>query len=208
MATSPIYISAEGFREKDQDTQVGLPLISQGLDSVRTYQFEMHFDNVPGGILDGNAELTDLVLACKQVSQVGFSIEPIEVHRVNDKVFYPGKASPEELTVTFDNFYANKTGVAQALYRWYQSIYNPVTGRFLTEPGNTGGGTAPRTSDFKCGATLYHLDPQGSPIAETKLIGLMPISWKTAEFNYSTNEFHTIEMGFRYDFLQHKGMAG
>ena len=206
MATSPIYISDEGYREKDGDS--GLPLISQGLDSVRTYQFELHFDNVPTQILEGLAEETQLVLACKQVSQVGFSIEPIEVHRVNDKVFYPGKASPEELTVTFDNFYANNTGVAQALYRWYQSIYNPVTGRFLTEPGATGGGTAPRGGDFKCGATLYHLDPQGSPIAETKLIGLMPISWKTAEFNYSTNEFHTIEMGFRYDFLQHKGTTG
>ena len=206
MATSPIYVSDEGYREKDGDS--GLPLISQGLDSVRTYQFELHFDNVPTQILEGLAEETQLVLACKQVSQVGFSIEPIEVHRVNDKVFYPGKASPEELTVTFDNFYANNTGVAQALYRWYQSIYNPVTGRFLTEPGATGGGTEPRVGDFKCGATLYHLDPQGSPIAETKLIGLMPISWKTAEFNYSTNEFHTIEMGFRYDFLQHKGTTG
>jgi len=62
MATSPIYISAEGYREKDGDS--GIPLISQGLDSVRTYQFEMHFDNVPGGILDGLEDApSQLVLA-------------------------------------------------------------------------------------------------------------------------------------------------
>ena len=204
MATSPIYIDADNFREKEAGE--GLPLISQGLDSVRTYQFELHLD-LPAGVTGGLVDTRELVLACKQVSQVGFSIEPIEVHRVNDKVFYPGKASPEELTVTFDNFYGNNAEVSRGLYRWFQSIYNPVTGRFNTVPGATGGGIGPKET-FKTKANLYHLDAQGSPIAETIMMGLMPISWKTAEFNYSTNEFHTIEMGFRYDFLQHKTFAG
>jgi len=133
------------------------------------------------------------------------SSEPIEVHRVNDRVYYPGKVSRETVTVTFDNIYQKK--VANTLFNWFQSIYNPVTGRFNTTPGAAGAGTEPK-ENFKCKANLYHLDAQGSPIAETIMIGLMPISWKTAEFNYSTNEFHTIEMGFRYDFLQHKSFQG
>lgn len=199
MATSPIYIDSDGPGRATDGTS--LPLISQNLDSVRTYQFELHFDRIPDGILSDPVDERKLVLACKQVSQVGFSVEPIEVHRVNDKVFYPGKASPEELTVTFDNFYETNADVSQSLYRWFQSIYNPVTGRFNTTPGPEGTGTTPKT-EFKSTGRLYMLDAQGSPISETTLIGLMPISWKTAEFNYSTNEFHTIEMGFRYDFLQ------
>jgi len=202
MASVPTFITDES--QRPAPGAGNMPLISQNLDSVRTYQFEMHFREIPEGILVEGANERELVLAAKQVSQVGFSVEPIEVHRVNDKVFYPGKATPEELTVTFDNFYGANTEVAQSLYRWFQSIYNPVTGKFLTSPGAAGTGEEARVGSFKCHASLFHLDPQGSPIAETELIGLMPISWKTAEFNYSTNEFHTIEVGFRYDFLQHK----
>ena len=37
----------------------------------------------------------------------------------------------------------------------------------------------------------------------TKLFGVYPKAWKTAEFNYSNNDFHTVEMSFRYDFMDH-----
>ena len=167
-------------------TGQGLPVVSQDIDSVRAYQFEIHF-NVPNdeSLEDG------LVLAAKQVTSVGFTSEDIEVHRANDKVFYPGKASPEELTVTFDNLYKPK--VSQSLFKWFQQTYNPVTGKFNTVSDN-----------FKAtSAVILHLGPRGDVVSETKLYGIYPKSWKTAEFNYSTNEFHTIEMTFRYDFIEH-----
>tara|TARA_R110000782_G_scaffold102791_5_gene190170 strand:+ start:5768 stop:6328 length:561 start_codon:yes stop_codon:yes gene_type:complete len=167
-------------------TGQGIPKISQDLDSIRAYQFEIVF-NVPNNVALENG----LILAAKQVTSVGFTTEDIEVHRVNDKVFYPGKASPEELTVTFDNLYDPK--VSQNLWQWFQQIYNPVTGQFK------GAGNS-----FKANkATILHLGPRGEVISETNLYGVYPKSWKTAELNYSTNEFHTIEMVFKYDFMDH-----
>ena len=167
---------------------VTLPVISQGLDSVRAYQFEIHFilpENLGTGLASEH-----LTLAAKQVGQVGFASEDIEVHRVNDKVFYPGKSSPEALTVTFDNQYQTK--ISETLWNWYKSIYDPMNGTMQTE-GN-----------FKAQkATIIHLDPKGKPKYETTLFGVYPKSWKTAEFNYGTNEFHTIEVEFRYDFMDH-----
>ena len=164
-----------------------LPLISQGLDSVRAYQFEIHFE-LPTPV--AGVESKFLTLAAKQVGQVGFASEDIEVHRVNDKVFYPGKSSPEALTVTFDNQYQTK--ISETLWNWYKSIYDPMNGTMQTE-GN-----------FKAQkATIIHLDPKGKPKYETTLFGVYPKSWKTAEFNYGTNEFHTIEVEFRYDFMDH-----
>ena len=168
----------------------GLPVISEGLDSVRAYQFEIHLE-LPS-ILEQETKLT---LAAKQVTAVGFSTEDIEVNRVNDKVFYPGKASPEEVTVTFDNLYQPK--VANTLWKWFSSIYDPMSGKFTGElDGETGGWKAQR-------ATIVSLDSNGQPLMETRMFGVYPKSWKTAEFNYSTNEFHTIEMVFRYDFMEH-----
>ena len=177
---------------------IGLPIISQGLDSVRAYQFEIHFD-LPEGVTEG--EQGSLTLAAKQVTAVGFTTEDIEVNRVNDKVFYPGKASPEELTITFDNLYQPK--VANTLWSWFATIYDPTNGKFLsTRTGDSP--SKPPISGWKSQrVTIVQLDAHGQPLMETRLFGVYPKSWKTAEFNYNTNEFHTIEMGFRYDFMEH-----
>ena len=170
----------------------GLPEISQGLDSVRTYQFELHFE-LPPDLLDTAQD--KLTLAAKQVTSLGFASEPIEVHRVNDKVYYPGKATPEELSVTFDNLYQPK--ISNLLWSWFSSIYDPTTGKFNTV--REGGLTRWKAQR----ATIVSLDPHGQPLMETRLFGVFPISWQTAEFNYGTNEFHTIEMKFKYDFMEH-----
>ena len=176
-----------------------LPTISMGLDSVRAYQFEMHFQ-LPGALTSADPD-GSLTLAAKQVTAVGFTTEDIEVNRVNDKVFYPGKASPEEVTVTFDNFYQPK--IANTLWKWFSLIYNPVTGKFNGGTSNGSPQTPPVNGWKAQRCTIVSLDAQGQPLMETRLFGVYPKSWKTAEFNYSTNEFHTIEMVFRYDFMEH-----
>lgn len=188
---TPYYVGGDLNRESFES---GLPVISEGLDSVRAYQFEMHFE-LPAGVTDDTGG--KLTLAAKQVTAAGFTTEAIEVHRVNDKVFYPGKASPEELTVTFDNFYQPK--IANTLWQWFSAIYDPKMGVFQKN-----GSTAWKSQR----ATIVSLDSKGQPLMETILYGVYPQSWKTAEFNYSTNEFHTIEMVFRYDFMEHASYGG
>jgi len=183
--TQPYFINGAAGREFQGGA--GLPLISQSLDSVRTYQFEVHF-KPPGGL---GLNEQDLILAAKQVQAVGMSLEDIEVHRVNDKVFYPGKVSQEEMVVTFDNIYNKKT--ATELWSWFKSIYNPMNGQY-----NESGARSWKSDS----ATILQLDAQGQPLMETKVYGVYPKVWKTAEFNYGTNEFHTIEVTFRYDFME------
>ena len=195
MPARPYFISSELGRTIERNGQ-GLPTISEGLNSVRTYSFECHFD-LPNGVREGGGD-NFLTLAAKQVSNTGFTVEDIEVHRVYDRVFYPGKPSPEEVTITFDNLYQKK--VANTLWSWFQSIYNPMTGELL-ENVSTSLGVEPR-GDFKSRELkIYQLDPHGKPLMTTKLFGVYPKSWKTAEFNYTNNDFHTIEMSFRYDFM-------
>ena len=194
MAKSPFYVSEDNKRNFGSGN---LPVISMGLDSVRAYQFEIFFKLPPFNPALGSEVDTKLTLAAKQVSQIGMTVEDIEVHRVNDKVFYPGKASPEELTVTFDNFYQENGRVAEVLWQWFSWIYDPTSGK-LTEK-STGAESNWKSQSF----TIVHLDAQGQPATETRIYGVYPKSWKTAEFNYATNEFHTIEMVFRYDFMEH-----
>ena len=77
----------------------GLPTVSTDLDSVRAYQFEAHFFGLPQDITN----VADLTLACKKVGGLEMRNEAIVVDRVNDKLHYPGKTTPGELTIDFDN---------------------------------------------------------------------------------------------------------
>ena len=115
----------------------GLPVISTDLDSIRAYQFEIHFFNLPEDVTNE----ADLTLAAKKITGLEYSTEPIVVQRVNDKVFYPGKPTPGDLSVTFDNLYLRET--ASDLWRYFKATYDPITGEMTknSQPGGTAGQT-------------------------------------------------------------------
>tara|TARA_R110002051_G_scaffold322539_1_gene413303 strand:+ start:265 stop:837 length:573 start_codon:yes stop_codon:yes gene_type:complete len=161
---------------------------STGLDSIRPYQWEVEF--APAGVAG-----TYLTVAAKQVSEMGFTVEDIEVHRANDRYYYPGKATPEEVTITFDNLKQNPLGGQEMaiaeLYKWVQGTYDPLTGDF----GDI-------KTAVKSNIVIHQLDGDLAPIASVTLYGAYPKSFKTAEYNYATaTDMHTLTVSFRYDFM-------
>tara|TARA_R110000824_G_scaffold7430_1_gene33286 strand:+ start:105 stop:698 length:594 start_codon:yes stop_codon:yes gene_type:complete len=170
----------------------GLPDISTQLDSVRAYQFEIHFFGLPNSVVDGG----DLTLAAKKVGGLEMKNEAIAVDRVNDKVFYPGKTTPGELSVDFDNLYLKET--AADLWRYFRNIYDPITGE-MTQ-GASPGGT--ETASFKAEKVeVIMLNNTMVPHSTIELYGVWPMSWAASEFNYSTNSFHQLTVNFKYDFM-------
>ena len=137
-----------------------------------------------------------MTLAAKQVNGIGMQVEDIEVNRVNDKVYYPGRPSMEELVVTFDNL--QKTKVDKLLYEMMALTYDPRTGELMSQkiPGETG--TLP---SFKNEIQVTQLTGDGRPRNVIRLFGAYPKKIVHGEYNYSTNDFHTIELTFRYDFF-------
>jgi len=187
MATS--YYKTEYEREFKPGQ--GLPLISSELDSVRTYQFECHFFGLPDSVVGPK----DLTLAAKKINGVGIKTSYLPIDRVNDKVYYPGKVQTEDLKITFDNLYLRET--ASDLWRYFKSIYDPVTGE-MTQDSRPGGANPGFKADR---LEIVQLDNTMTPHSTVELMGVWPISWKAAEFNYSTNDFHTLEVDFKYDFI-------
>lgn len=170
----------------------GLPTISTDLDSIRAYQFEIHFFGLPEDITNQ----TDLTLAAKKVGGLEMKNETIVVDRVNDKVHYPGKTTPGELTVDFDNLYLRET--ASDLYRFFRHTYDPITGEMTksAQPGGQAGST------FKADKVeVVMLDNTLTPHSVVELYGVYPTSWSAAEFNYSTQQFHQLTVNFKYDFM-------
>ena len=170
----------------------GLPTVSTDLDSVRAYQFEIHFFGLPEDITN----TTDLTLAAKKVGTLEMKNEAITVDRVNDKLHYPGKTTPGELTVDFDNLYLRET--AADLYRFFRHTYDPITGE-MTKSAQPGGGAG---STFKADKVeVVMLDNTLTPHSVIELYGVYPTSWSASEFNYSQNQFHQLTVNFKYDFM-------
>lgn len=170
----------------------GLPVVSTDLDSVRAYQFEIHFKGLPRDV----SNVQDLTLAAKKISGIELKNEPIVVDRVNDKLHYPGKTTPTDLQVEFDNLYLRQT--ASDLYRYFRHTYDGLTGQ-MTKSSKPGGGFG---NTFKANKVeIVMLDNTMQPHSVIELYGVYPTSWAASEFNYATNQFHTLTVNFKYDFM-------
>jgi len=177
----------------------GLPVISTDLDSVKANQFEIRFQFPPNIQLPGlgTVDVTDLTLAAKQVQGMQIEVADIEVRRLNDTLYYPGKVTPQPLVVTFDNLYLKKT--SSTIWNWFKSIYNPITGEMTSfaRPGN--GNTFKALS-----ARILELDNKNYPIGTIELYGVYPSKVKFSDKQYSGEvAFSTIEVTFRYDFIDY-----
>jgi len=182
------YYADTLYRDISGENTDGIPIISNKLDSIRAYQWEITFTH---SISTQGSQPKPLTLAAKQVNGLGMSVEDIEVNRVNDKVYYPGKPSMDELVITFDNIREEK--ISEVLWEFFSdTTYNPMTGDM------EGGGVF-----FKYPIHLTQLGPDMQPINDITAIGAYPKKYTLAEYNYSTNDFHTVEVTFRYDFLKH-----
>jgi hypothetical protein len=172
-----------------------LPKISTVLDSVRSYQFEIQFFGLPTGL---QGQQQDLTLAAKRVGAISYGVEPISVRRVNDLVYYPGAPTFDSVSIDFDNLYLRRT--SQTLWEWFKTTYDPITGDMtkLSAPGGPGNRT------FKANKMrIIELDNTRTPHAAIELYGVFPLSVRFAEKNYNSNEFSTIEVDFRFDFMDY-----
>lgn len=168
-------------------------------DSYRAYSWLIRINGIGGvvGNILASTGLTDpdnvLTLAAKQVGQIGYNVEDIMVDRVNDKFYYPGRPSTEETVITFDNLL--KGDAAKALWNWMRSTYDPITGTHsIGTPGAAGTG-------FKRTIDVVLLDNLRKPQFVARMYGAYCKNWRLAEFNYSANEFHSIECTVRYDMV-------
>ena len=178
----------------DRRTGDVLPIISSDLETVRTYQFEVSFQGFPG--ITGSQDVT---VAAKQVGQISYGVESIALDRLNDKVHYPGKVTYEPVEVTFDNLLL-KNSTAN-LWKSFKEVYNPKTGKSGFRAGN---GTKYKGEKM----TIVEMNGANVPIAGVELYGVYTEKVAFSEKNYSTNEFSTVTVTFRFDFMNYEKKAG
>lgn len=167
-----------------------LPNLSTQLDSVRIYNYEVQFNGE-------FAKSTNLSLAAKRVQSSGHSVEDIPVRRFNDLYHYAGAATSEDLIITFDQLLLTDPIYGRAagyLYEWFRNTSYNVRSGIVSNAG---------TSKLHS-VDVIHYDNEKSIQSITSYYGVIVAKFAPGEKNYATaNEFHTFDVTFRYDFMEH-----
>jgi len=180
-----------GTQKSDRNlnsTAGALGTLSQKYEALRSYGWVMELPGATATGYDRDMQET-LRVAVKQIGAIGFTTEDIAVDRVNDKFYYPGKYSTDETTFTFDNLVGGEA--ATELFSWMQGTFDPYTGQMG------------QSDSLKQNLQIHQLAPDLTEVMTINLYGAYPRFWRLAELNYSQSEFHTIEVGVRYDFATH-----
>jgi len=123
---------------------------SSKLEPMRKNRWIMQFDSLPGST---GAE--SLAFAAKTASTPSATINPIENKRLNETFKMAGSPTWNDIQMTFTDYIQSNevaeatVSAAQALWKWFLMIYNPITGAmgYKYQYATTG--------------TLAHLGPNG-----------------------------------------------
>jgi hypothetical protein len=161
----------------------------------RKNRWILKFDRIPN---KAGSATESLAIDIFSASRPSVNLEPIEVHRLNERFNFASKPSWESMSLTFYDFDKGSESASQILYHWFTSIYNPLTG---------GQGYA---IVYKTNATLVLLGPDGKIIEVWDIFGAFPESVNWQELSYDGTDAAMVECSLKYDYaiLQSDSGAG
>lgn len=156
----------------------------------------------------------------KVASRPSVTFDETEINFLQGKMFIPGKATFETMTVTYYDIGPVNGGNILNLYNWIGSVYN-----FLGQPNdvkgsagyNNGAGSweNPTMSAFARGKGGYGgtgilklYDGGGKPIEGWEIYDCWPQSVNFGDLDYSVSDECNIELTLRYTFAKWVNMCG
>jgi len=119
----------------------------------------------------------------------GGEFAEITVDYINNKFYFPGKWTWNEVEMTFNDYIKNS--VAEKLYTWFRACFNPT------------GGEMPFSSEIKKDVYIILLSPTGEDIETWTLKGAWPKKFDWGDgLDYSSDDVREVTIGFRYDYAE------
>jgi hypothetical protein len=144
----------------------------------------------------------------KVANRPSLTIEETEINYLHGKMWIPGKASWETLTVTYyDVVNAGASGDVSNLYSWLYNIYNfnDINGdvKMSSKKGN---GTI--GSGYAGTGRLVMYDGCGTPMEQWTLQHVWPQSVNFGDLDYSSSEELNVELTLRYSTAIYNNFCG
>lgn len=155
-------------------------------EAKRKNRWQLSFLDVPSKLFNDDPTVKrNMELALLSASRPSWNLEEVELHRLNEKFYVPGKATYEPITVTYQDFIESR--ISEVLFEWSRTVYNPMTGAMGYK----------RAIGVK--AFLTMLDPLGIPVEIWTLLGAWPQSINFQDLDMSSSEQANVEVTVRYD---------
>jgi len=177
------------------------PIGEAGIIFKRKYRWTMQFECPCSAIVGSHL--------VKVSSRPNISIEETEINYLHGKMWIPGKATWETISVTFYDIIDNRNPNSGTigLYSWLATVYN-----FTDNPGlhqSSYRGTETSGSQGYAGkATLTMFDGCGTGLEEWTLSHAWPQAINFGELDYSSSEEATVEVTLRYASAEYKNLCG
>jgi hypothetical protein len=184
-----------------KDMGIGKLGLTQGLLFKRKFRWLFQVDGINGG---GKSVPPDYV---KVASRPNISFEETEINFLHGKMYIPGKATFETVSVTYYDVAPVKSDTILYLYDWIGSVYdflgrngNRINPKMSTNASGPGG--------YAATGTLTMLDGGGLKLESWYLYDCWPQSVNFGDLDYSSNEEATLELTLRYQFAKWENFCG
>lgn len=141
----------------------------------------------------------------KLASRPNITIEETEINFLNGKMWIPGKASLETITVTYYDIANSGDGIS-GLFSWLATVYNFTDPVGLHQSSKRGNGKG--SGGYSADATLSMFDGCGATLELWNYKHVWPQSINFGELDYSSSEEVTIELTLRYSSVELVLMCG
>lgn len=139
----------------------------------------------------------------KLASRPDLTIEETELNFLNEKMWIPGKANFETITITFIDAVETGNGAADVnglLLGWIASVYD------FTDPCTRHQNT--KRKDYVGEMTLTVFDGCGNPLEKWVITDAWPTSVKFGELDYTSSDTLDVEMTIRFSQLKYTALCG
>lgn len=144
----------------------------------------------------------------KLASRPNINIEETEINFLHGKMWIPGKASWETITVTYYDVVADSNNSVTSLYNWLSTVYEFHSPQTLRQSSRRGVTLNGGQNGYSGNGRLVLYDGCGTAMETWRLGHVWPQAINFGDLDYSSSEEVTVELTLRYSEVSYKSHCG
>jgi hypothetical protein len=181
---------------------IGLIGISQNLVFKRKFRWSFRVDQI-----GGNAGNFIEPYWVKVANRPNVTVEETEINFMHGKMYIPGKATFDAISITYYDIASKSTTTLEPLYDWIGTVFDFLGPEGTRENANMSS-IAEGQGGYSALGSLELYDGCGQPLEQWTLQQCWPQAVNFGDLDYSNNEENTIEVTLRYQWAQYQRYCG